>query len=145
MLYLVKKNRAIATDYMNLDAPADERGAALFDWASEMDATRHAYGNDVPWRGLRVRTYKHYIVSPDPRDHIELDDLRDLARSWASEHFGDYEVAIVYHDDNERGIPHAHVVVNNTNLETGRRLQDPDPAALNHSLQRMAAERGLRH
>ncbi|MBR0404583.1 MAG: relaxase/mobilization nuclease domain-containing protein [Eggerthellaceae bacterium] len=145
MLYLMKKNRSIAADYINLDAPLDERDAVCFDWAAEMDATRHALGNDVPWRGMRVRTYKHYIVSPDPKDHIGLDDLRDLTRSWASEHFGDYEVAIVYHDDNERGIPHAHVVVNNTNLETGRRLQDPDPAALNHSLQRMAAERGLRH
>jgi hypothetical protein len=145
MLYLVKENRATAADYINLDAPLDEREAARFDWAAQMDATRHALGNDVPWRGMRVRTYKHYIVSPDPKDRIGLDDLRDLARSWASEHFGDYEVAIVYHDDNERGIPHAHVVVNNSNLETGRRLQDPDPAALNHSLQRMAAERGLRH
>lgn len=145
MLYLVKKNRAIAADYMNLDAPLDERGATHFDWAAEMDATRHALGNDVPWRGLRVRTYKHYIISPDPRDGICLDALRELSTSWAEKHFGEYEVAIVYHDDNERGIPHAHVVVNNSNLETGRRLQDPDPSALKHSLQRMAAERGLRY
>ena len=35
--------------------------------------------------------------------------------------------------------------MNNTNLQTGRRLQDPDPGALNRSLQAMAAERGLRH
>lgn len=38
------------------------------------------------------------------------------------ENFGNYEVAVVYHDDNERRIPHAHVVVNNTNLNTGHRL-----------------------
>ena len=109
MLYLVKKNRAIAADYINMDAPFDGRGATHFDWAAEMDATRHALGNDVPWRGLRVRTYKHYIISPDPKDGIGLDALRELATSWAEKHFGEYEVAIVYHDDNERGIPHARM------------------------------------
>lgn len=138
--YLTKKNRALASDYLNLDAP--ETGRA-FDWAAAMDETRRAFGNDKPWRGKKVRTYKHYVVSPDPKDRIRLDALRDLAMAWAREHFGDYEVAIVYHDDNEHGIPHAHVVVNNTNLETGRRLQDPDPKALAASLQKMAAERGL--
>lgn len=143
MLYLAKKNRAIAADYINLDAPLDDREALHFDWAAKMDATRHALGNDIPWRGLRVRTYKHYIISPNPEDQVNLDSLRDLAHTWASNHFGDYEVAIIYHDDNERGILHAHVVVNNSNLETGRRLQDPDPTGLNHSLQRLAAERKM--
>lgn len=138
--YLTKKNRALASDYLNMDAP--ESGRA-FNWAAAMDETRRAFDNDKPWRGKKVRTYKHYVVSPDPKDRIELDALQDLATSWAREHFGDYEVAIVYHDDNEHGIPHAHVVVNNTNLETGRRLQDPDPKALATSLQNMAAERGL--
>ena len=51
-------------------------------------------------------------------------------------------MSIVYHDDNENGIPHAHVVVNNTNVVTGRRLQDPDPKELKLPLQRMAYERG---
>ena len=145
MRYLEKKNRALAVDFINIDAPAAEAERAAFDWASEMDRTRREYGNDVPWRAQRVRTYKHYIVSPDPEDGIDLESLRDLATSWAREHFGDYEVAIVYHDDNERGIPHAHVIVNNTNLATGCRLQDPDPTGLNHSLQRMAAEQKLSH
>ena len=145
MYYLTKRDRALAADYINIDAPTVGRERIGFDWASVMDETRHEYGNDVPWRGLRVRTYKHYIISPSPEDGIGLDALRDLATAWAQEHFGDHEIAIVYHDDNERGIPHAHVVVNNTNLETGRRLQDPNPTALNHSLQRMAAERNLGH
>ena len=38
---------------------------------------------------------------------------------------------------------HAHVVVNNTNLETGARLQDPAPRELMRSAQRLAEERGL--
>lgn len=141
--YLTKKNRALANDYVNIDNPDLEHPESAFNWAAVMDETRHSLGNDVPWRGKRVRTYKHYVVSPDPKDHIELPALRELAVAWAAEHFGDFEVAIVYHDDNEHGIPHAHVIVNNTNLETGRRLQDPDPKALAASLQRMAEERGL--
>lgn len=138
--YLARKNRALANDYINIDVP---EGVRDLDWAETMDATRRSFGNDLPWRGKRVRTYKHYVVSPDPKDGISLDALRDLATSWAQEHFSEYEVAIVYHDDNERGIPHAHVVVNNTNIETGRRLQDPDPKALAASLQELAEARGL--
>jgi len=138
--YLTRKNRALASDYINIDVP---EGSREFDWAETMDATRRSFGNDLPWRGKRVRTYKHYVVSPDPKDGISLDALRDLATSWAQEHFSEYEVAIVYHDDNEHGIPHAHVVVNNTNVETGRRLQDPDPKALAASLQALAEAQGL--
>ena len=141
--YLTRKNRALASDYINVDSPDLEHPNAAFDWAAVMDATRRAYGNDLPWRSKRVRTYKHYVVSPDPKDAIELDALRSLATAWAAEHFSEYEVAIVYHDDNQNGIPHAHVVVNNTNLETGKRLQDPDPKALASSLQEIAEGQGL--
>lgn len=141
--YLTRKNRALASDYINIDAPDPAHPEMSFDWARVMDSTRRAFGNDLPWRGKRVRTYKHYVVSPDPKDGIGLDALRKLATTWAAEHFSEYEVAIVYHDDNEGAIPHAHVVVNNTNIETGRRLQDPDPKALASSLQDMAERQGL--
>lgn len=141
--YLTKKNRALASDYINIDVPDPAHPEEPFDWARVMDSTRRAFGNDLPWRGKRVRTYKHYVVSPDPKDGISLDALRELATAWTREHFSEYEVAIVYHDDNDCGIPHAHVVVNNTNIETGRRLQDPDPKALASSLQGIAEQQGL--
>lgn len=141
--YLTKKNRSLVSDYINIDVPDPAHPEAAFDWARVMDSTRRAFGNDLPWRGKRVRTYKHYVVSPDPKDGISLDALRELATAWAREHFSEYEVAIVYHDDNEGGIPHAHVVVNNTNVETGKRLQDPDPKALASSLQGIAERQGL--
>nr|WP_314640343.1 relaxase/mobilization nuclease domain-containing protein [uncultured Olsenella sp.] len=139
--YLTKNERALAADYLNLDVP--EREDTAFDWATAMDGTRASWRNDTPWGGRPCRTYKHYVLSPDPKDHVGLDALRELTVTWAREHFVDYEVAIVYHDDNAGRIPHAHVVVNNTNIATGRRLQDPDPEELKHSLQRMAKERGL--
>ena len=139
--YLTKGGRALAADYLILDVP--EREGVAFDWAAAMDDTRSRWRNDTPWGGRPCRTYKHYVLSPDPKDHVSLDALRELTVAWAREHFGNFEVAIVYHNDNAGNIPHAHVVVNNTNVVTGRRLQDPDPKELKHSLQRMAANRGL--
>ena len=149
--YLEKEGRALARDFLNLDAPMEGLGDdglpeyGDYDWSSVMDGTREKMGNDRPFKGRKARTYKHYIISPDPRDAVSLSRLRSVTVSWVEENFGDYEVAIVYHDDNEHHVPHAHVVVNNTNLDTGRRLQDPDPGALNGSLQRIARDAGLTH
>ena len=105
-----------------------------FDWAASMDATRHACGNDTPYRGKPARTFKHFVLSPDPQDGLSTGQVAELAGFWALKHF----------DDNENRIPHAHIVVNNTNLVTERRLQTPDPLELNRSLQELAEERGLR-
>ena len=146
--YLERGGRALATDFLNIDAPVSGVRDGLedhgrIDWWREMDRTRAAFGNDAAWNGQRARTWKHYILSPNPTDGIELPRLRRLATAWAKENFGDYEVAIVYHDDNEGRIPHAHVVVNNTNLATGRRIQEPDPRAVKRSVQRLARDMGL--
>lgn len=148
--YLEKGGRALKILTMNFawqeervfenvsEAPGD------FDWAASMDATRHACGNDTPYRGKPARTFKHFVMSPDPQDGLTADQVAELASAWALKHFCDFEVAIVLHDDNENRIPHAHIVVNNTNLVTERRLQTPDPLELNRSLQDLAEERGLR-
>lgn len=147
--YLEKSNRALAKDFFNLsvderDGYGDECKDGIH-WADEMDALRHSFGNDRPFGTMKARTYKHFIVSPDPEDGIDLDSLRELACEWALEHFGEYQIAIVYHDDNESRIPHAHVVVNNTNLRTGRRMHHDDPKAFNRRLQEMAKERKLKY
>lgn len=147
--YLEKGGRALARDLFNLSY--DERQADSLgpdakercEWDAEMDATRRAYGTDRPWRGKPARTFKHFVLSPDPGDGIDLPALRELASAWALRHFGDHEIAVVYHDDNAGGIPHAHIVVNNANLRTGRRMQTQHPEDLNRDLQDMARERGL--
>lgn len=147
--YLEKRNRALARDFFNLSW--DEREMEGFDeslkenveWADEMDFTRSQFGNDKPYEGRRARTYKHFIISPDPEDDIDLASLRELAGAWAMRYFGDFQVAIVYHDDNQNNIPHAHLVVNCTNLSTGNRLHTDNPFELNRALQDMARERGL--
>lgn len=146
--YLQKEGRALARDLFNL--PLSEWRRELgeetdlsFNWGAEMDATRHAFGNDKAWHGKQARCFMHYILSPDPKDHMTLDQLRELATSWAIRFFSDYEVAIVYHDDNANEILHAHIVVNNTNLTSGNRLQIPNKYELNRTLQSMAKKRSL--
>lgn len=134
--YLEKGGRALARDLFNLSYDERDAGALGEDakeacaWDAEMDATRAAFGTDAPWRGKPARTFKHFVLSPDPGDDIDLAALRELACSWALKHFGDHEIAIVYHDDNARGIPHAHIVVNNANLRTGYRMQTQHPEEL---------------
>lgn len=147
--YLEKGGRALLRDFFNLSwDEVEDKGldAALkdeVDWALEMDALRRDYGNDTSWKGQRAITFRHYVISPDPGDNIGLDGLRELTHAWVRKHFSDYQVAVIYHDDNRQRIPHAHIVVNNTNLETGRRLHIPNALDMNRSLQEVARARGL--
>lgn len=147
--YLEKNGRALARDFFNFSEMPDadplsepELGKA-FDWAAEMDAFRAECGNNDPWNGKKARTFKHFVLSPSPEDDVSLEKLRELSQAWVRRFFPDYQVAIVYHDDNEGRIPHAHIVVNNTNVVTGRRMHTDDPLELNRALQEMAAKRGL--
>ena len=117
------------------------------DVAEQMDITRRFGGNDRPIGNKKAVTFKHYVISPDPEDNVSLEQLQELTRKWANKFFSDFEVAIYYHNDNKNSIPHAHVVVNNTNLETGKRLApyltNKLVRQLNHDLQDMAKELGL--
>lgn len=59
--YLERDGRALARDFLNLDAPELPSDGPLpsygeFDWASVMDATRAEFGNDAPWGDRRART-----------------------------------------------------------------------------------------
>ncbi|MCR4869833.1 MAG: relaxase/mobilization nuclease domain-containing protein [Atopobiaceae bacterium] len=145
--YLTRDGRALAADYINC-SEIDGSGREVW---RQMDDTRRLFGTDGPdihSANGRMRSFEHFIISPDPRDRVDLPTLRSLATAWAERHFGDYEVAIYYHDDNSRGIPHAHIVVNNVNLTDGRRIA-PKLAAgsyrrMDLDLQEMARRMGLR-
>lgn len=159
--YLFKNDRAIDKDFLNL-TDRDWKGR---DWAKVMDRTREIFGNDVPVKkDTKVRTYEHFIISLDEKDDgVELDDFRDFMNEWASKWFdsrgpegqgiGRFEVAIAYHDDNtareaegKQGILHAHLVINNTELETKRRISGLRTTkvvqAMRADLQTMSLERG---
>ena len=159
--YLFKNDRALDKDFLNL-TDRDWKGR---DWAKVMDRTREIFGNNVPVKkDAKVRTYEHMIISLDEKDNgVELDEFRDFINEWASKWFdsrgpegegiGRFEVAIAYHDDNtaraadgKQGILHAHIVINNTELETKRRisglLTTKVIQAMRADLQTMSLERG---
>lgn len=159
--YLFKNDRALDKDFLNL-TDRDWKGR---DWAKVMDRTREIFGNNVPVKkDTKVRTYEHIIISLDEKDNgVELDDFRDFVNEWASKWFdsrgpegegiGRFQVAIAYHDDNKareaegkRGILHAHLVINNTELETKRRisglLTTKVVQAMGADIQSMSLERG---
>lgn len=136
--------RPLAKDFINLT----DRDIDCHDWAEQMDELREACGNNAKtYCGRPTVTYKHYVLSPDSRDGVTLPQLRELAMAWARRYFADYQVAVIYHDDNESGVMHAHVVVNNTNLNDGHRLSsdlsNKRVRQMNNALQEMALERGL--
>ena len=158
--YLFKNDRALDRDFLNL-TDRDWQGR---DWAKVMDRTREIWGNNVARKNSKVRTYEHIIISLDEKDNgVELEDFRDFVNEWASKWFdsrgpegegiGRFEVAIAYHDDNtareaegKQGILHAHLVINNTDLETKRRiaglLTTKVIQAMRADLQTMSLERG---
>ena len=110
-------------------------------WADVMDQTRRAWGKDGPSR----RSYYHFVISPDPADHCGAEEARDVAREWATAMYPDAEWAVVVHDDNETGIPHAHVVVNAVYPSTGRMVHrtDDDVKAEARAVQAICEAHGL--
>ena len=155
--YLRTKNgrcddRTLAWDLLNMPFQHGEQG-----WEAAMEETCRRFRNDREIAGKKTVYYRHFIISPDPRDNVDLDTLRSLACDWAHAMFGDEEsrregffgteeVAICYHDDNANGIPHAHLIVNCTNVANGKRmhLSNADVRELlPDTLQSMAADLGL--
>lgn len=144
------RDRAVARAVVNI---ARERAD---EWALVMDETREESGQDEKaYHGKRAVRYQHYVLSPDPRDEATPEDVEALAREWCREFFGDelgpgrlgmYQQAIVLHDDNSSGVLHAHVIVNCTDLASGRRLQvsNADNDALWDRLQDISREMGMR-
>lgn len=117
--------RVLEKDFINLIP-----GHQTIHWAETMHNTRNRFGLDYGQKGSKhAITYYHFCISPDPKDGVDLDTLRMLTMEWCHKFFGDDfnsgllgspEVAIVYHDDNAQNIPHAHIIVNNCDLATGK-------------------------
>lgn len=80
--------------------------------------------------------------SSNPKDDIDLETFRSLTTNWVERTFLVFKIAIIYHDDASY-VPHVQVIVNNTDLETGRCLQDPYPRELNHLPQELTEQHNL--
>ena len=77
--------RAIAFDGINISlvSPLDPDK----DWWDVMNDTRERFGNNAPHGERAARTYEHFMISPDPRDNVALDDFRQYVRQWATHFF----------------------------------------------------------
>jgi len=143
--YLAKQSRTMDIDYVNC-FERDRRGDAVW---KQMDICRRVLGTNQEHvsRG-RARSYMQIVVSPDPRDHVSMELLRDLTLTWAKESFPKCQMAIFYHDDNALRIAHSHIVLNNALLDgsgsVGRLVNYKAAHALHGRLQELSAERGLR-
>lgn len=105
--YLEKDSRIAVEAFLNIE----DRDY----WDVEMDDARKAYGKN---KGV---TFYHFILSPDPRDSADPEDVARYAVEWARDRFGEgAQVAVAVHEDT--GKPHAHVVVNNLDLGTGKKI-----------------------
>lgn len=136
-------DRQIAFD-SNFAGPRDE-------WWRHLDETCHAMGHDRDTTRGRARTYLHYVISPSADDLARLGPeetlrrVRLLATGFAGEFLAGHDWAIVYHDDGQSHIPHAHVVAGVSDLETGRKISESGArlAQARSIVDRLSRELGL--
>lgn len=109
---------------------ADERG-----WAREMAATREAYGHDKPSRaGAKATLAYHQVLAFLPEEcscnggKMTPEMCMGFAQDWVRTRYPNQEAVWVLHkehckaDGTDRFA--VHVLVNRTDLETGRRLHE---------------------
>ena len=90
--------------------------AGGLNWDAQMDNDRIKKGTNKPLRNDTVRTYNHYIFSPNPKDNINEDELEDALKEWVKRVFQNkFSIVIGYHNDNTNKIQHAHMYINNIN------------------------------
>lgn len=139
--YLGAGSRGLAVDVSD--------DLSIRNWARQMDLTRAQFRHDRPVAQGGCRTYYHFILSPSMDDDCDLGTIRAYSKAWAEANFRSgnrkHEYAIVYHDDNTKGVLHAHLVVNVTNKETGRKLHldNDEVVALQISAQEIGKRYGL--
>lgn len=129
--YVEKGGRAAAQAYIGIERPDQ--------WAREMDEMRRVYGQN---KGV---TFRHFILSPDPRDKADAEDVAAYAREWTVDRFGEnVQAAITVHTDTSN--PHAHIVVNNLDLSTGKKIHisKADSAMLAVRAQQIGVKYGYR-
>lgn len=135
--YLLRDDRAVLQETLNV---------GLEGWPQAMDADRRIFDKDDG------RLFFEMVVSPAECDRAPPEQVLELSRELVMRHFPTAQVAIVIHCDNRErgldgleGIPHAHIVVNNVDLETGRKIHlDRDEIrAIHNDAQEIAESMGL--
>lgn len=93
-------------------------GKTKLNWDEQMDVDRINAGTNLQIGKNPVRTYNHYIFSPDPRDKVSVDELDEALKEWAERVFQNkFSLVIHYHNDNTNKVTHAHMYINNVNWD----------------------------
>lgn len=129
MRYLERDGRARSFDASDCSL---EQGL----WAQDFDALRRRNGKDDG------RKYYHVVISPDPLDRLDVQQVRELALAWVEQAHPDAQWVCYVHDDN--GLPHAHVVMNAVLADGTRKLHlsREDELRDAEALQDLCRERG---
>lgn len=111
-------------------------------WSEEMDRTRRIRERT---KRKNARTYYHFVISPDPADHVGAEELRDMGLEWIEKCFPRTQGIVSVHDDNNNGIMHAHIVINAVYPETGYRIErsNRDVQKEARALQDICREHGI--
>lgn len=107
-----EESRVIA--YAHSDHVASEDPS---EWSKSFEAVRQMWGK------ADGRQYYHYVFSPDPEDKLSPEECREMASEWIEKSIPGSQWIVAVHNDNNRAIVHAHVVVNAVHPETGDKLQ----------------------
>lgn len=117
-------------------------------WARYMDESRDARLSfkDKP---NNVK-YRHFVVEAEDYDKVGAVALRDALISWLETTVGERVECVIVVHENPPGRPcgrgfHAHVVMNNVDLSTNRRLSEPDELtdlSMWHELERAIKSEG---
>lgn len=107
-----EESRVIA--YAHSDHVASEDPS---EWSKSFEAVRQMWGK------ADGRQYYHYVFSPDPEDKLSPEECRDMASEWIEKSIPGSQWIVAVHNDNNREIVHAHVVVNAVHPEKGDKLQ----------------------
>ena len=134
--YLLKDGRAVLQSTLNVGP----------DWPRAMDEERKIYGTDG---GV---LFREVMISPAEADKATPEQMLGLGEEFVRTHLPNAQTAIVIHVDNRErtdggleGIPHAHIVVNNVELDTGRRvhLDREEIRTIHNDVQDIAESLGL--
>ena len=94
-------------------------------WAHYMDESRNARLKFKD-RPNNIK-YRHFVVEPETEDDVGAIALREGLLSWLENVVeGRIECVVVVHQNARDNGFHAHVILNNVDLSTSRRLEMPD-------------------
>lgn len=121
----VSSKASISTvlDYVSQDEKTEEKLLSGYNLTSPDTAKDEMQATKEVWNKTGGRTYKHFVQSFAPDEHITAEQAHEIAVKFAEEcpQFKGFEVLIATHQDKEH--IHTHFVLNSVSFENGHKFQ----------------------